>query len=260
MNLLIISDLHLGNRDRFETFGWDEDFFIKSIDSIVQHHKIDKIILNGDIFELYKYNFEEVVASNPNIIEYFELQKAVYIRGNHDILSPWGQDYFQITNSEGKTIHIEHGHNADFLNGTSFGRFFSIRFFKILKKLCKNKFFLNLYLKAVLFDEEISRIPKKYNTYKYLKYALNLLKKYDVVVLGHTHKIETHKTYYLHNKKHYINCGSCSLGRLQAAVLNTESLEYETLKFNFNKIDKIIKFNNHYQKPISKKKLAYLSI
>lgn len=45
----------------------------------------------------------------------------------------------------------------------------------------------------------------------------------------------SHKTYYLSNKKLYINSGSCSMGRFQAVLLNTETLKHETLKFkNYN--------------------------
>jgi predicted phosphodiesterase len=61
-------------------------------------------------------------------------------------------------------------------------------------------------------------------------YALKLLKKYDMVILGHTHKLESHKIYYLNNKKIYLNCGTCSLGRFQAIVVDTETFEYETVK------------------------------
>ena len=57
-----------------------------------------------------------------------------------------------------------------------------------------------------------------------------LLKNADVVIFGHTHKIETHKTYYLNSKKIYLNSGSCSHGRFQAVTLDTETLFYDTIK------------------------------
>jgi predicted phosphodiesterase len=82
--------------------------------------------------------------------------------------------------------------------------------------------------------DEINHIPRKYNSYKYLKYALRLLRRYDVVILGHTHKLEAHKTYFLNKKKIYLNCGSCSLGRFQGIILDTESLEYELINLKAN--------------------------
>ena len=65
-----------------------------------------------------------------------------------------------------------------------------------------------------------------------MKYALRLLKTYDVVIMGHTHKMEAHKTYYLQNKKRYLNSGTCSHGRFQAIFLDTETLKHETIKIS----------------------------
>jgi len=91
---------------------------------------------------------------------------------------------------------------------------------------------MDIYFKIVAFDDQINHIPKKYNSIKYLTYALKLLKEHDVVILAHTHKLESHHTYYLNMKKRYLNCGSCSLGRFQAIVMDTETLKYELIKEN----------------------------
>jgi predicted phosphodiesterase len=99
-----------------------------------------------------------------------------------------------------------------------------------LKKLSGSKSLIEIYFKLVASVERLNSIPKKYNTLKYLTYALRLLKDYDVVILAHTHKLESHHTYYLNKKKRYLNCGSCSLGRFQAIVLDTETLKYELIK------------------------------
>ena len=89
---------------------------------------------------------------------------------------------------------------------------------------------MDIYFKIVKLEDEINHIPKKYNTIKYLTYALKLLKDHDVVILGHTHKIEAHHTYYLNQKKRYLNTGACSLGRFQAIIMDTETLKYEFIK------------------------------
>ncbi|MDZ7632953.1 MAG: hypothetical protein U5L72_00325 [Bacteroidales bacterium] len=82
----------------------------------------------------------------------------------------------------------------------------------------------------VAVEESLNSVPRKYNTLKYLTYALNLLKENDMVILAHTHKLESHHTYYLNKKKRYLNCGSCSLGRFQGIVLDTETLRYDLIK------------------------------
>jgi predicted phosphodiesterase len=232
MNLLIISDLHIDNGDNFGTFGWRPNKFIKFLDKLIAENGIDQVILNGDIFDLYKYTFKEVYAKNLELISYFNRRGFIYIRGNHDLFNPFAKDSHTIVNSKGQSIYIEHGHNADFLNGTRIGRAIGQAGFSILKKIVRYKWVEKIYFKIVEWDDQINRIPKKYNTFKYLNYALNLLRSYDVVVLGHTHKLESHKTYYLNTKKIYLNTGTCSLGRLQAILLDTESLKYDTLKFS----------------------------
>jgi predicted phosphodiesterase len=240
MNLLILSDLHIGNNDHFETFGWRSAEFIKALERIKYEEKIDKIILNGDVFELYKYSFQEIRQSNPKLVEYLLHNPGiVYIKGNHDAICAYGQESVSFENSEGKQIYIEHGHSADFMNGTSLGRKIQTFGFNLLRWGSKFSWILKIYQKILEMEEAVNRIPKRYDSIKYLSHALRLLKNHDVVVLGHTHKIESHKTYYLNNKKVYINCGSCSLGRFQAVLLNTESLKHETIKFkNYKELKK----------------------
>lgn len=230
MNILVISDLHLGNNDRLDTFGWKPDAFIRALECLQETYQISKIVLNGDVFELYKYRFEEAQACHAQLINYLLKKQSVFIKGNHDALSPMGQDSYVFENQEGKTIYIEHGHSVDFMNGSRIGRTIHRVFFNFLKYLAQQNWVLNLYFDIVEKTEQVNHIPKKYDSYKYLKYALKLLKTYDMVVLGHTHKIEAHKTYYLNSKKRYVNSGSCSLGRFQGLVINTETLEFETIK------------------------------
>ncbi len=64
-----------------------------------------------------------------------------------------------------------------------------------------SKYMMDIYFRIIALEDEINHIPKKYNTIKYLTYALRLLKEYDVVILGHTHKLESHHTYYLESEK-----------------------------------------------------------
>jgi len=254
MNLLVISDLHIGKGDGFDTFGWNESEIISTLERIRLFMNIEQIILNGDIYELMKYSKEEIYEAYPRLVEYFRKKHFVYLKGNHDLLNDSGGMTFQITNSKGKKIHIEHGHNADFMNGTKLGRLLSNLGFKILKKLTANKKLLKIYRQIVEFDDQINRIPRRYDSVKYLHYALKLLKENDLVVFGHTHKIEVHKTYYLNSKKKYLNCGSCSLGRFQAVVIDTETLKYETIKLN--KKSKIRHFLNELEGNISLKDSA----
>lgn len=247
MNMLIISDLHICNGDTFGTFGWNTEDFIQSIEMLKIEYRIDKIILNGDIYEMYKYRYDDIARNNRKLINYLQSDSFVYIKGNHDLLSENGLESYLITNSSGKKIYIEHGHNADFLNGTELGRITSRYFYKLLKKMIRFEPVYKIYYAILKFDEAVDKIPTKYNSYKYLNYALRLFRDYDVVILGHTHKIETHHTYYQSSKKKYLNCGSCSLGRLQGIVLDTETLKYETIKISSDSMKKNLENKNIFR-------------
>jgi predicted phosphodiesterase len=230
MNILVLSDLHIDTCDNFGTFQWNEMDLIMQLEGIREIYSIDKIIFNGDVFELLKYSYEEIRKANPTLMRYFEDNDFIFIKGNHDIVSVFGRNHYDITNSKGQTIHIEHGHNADWINGTRFGRAIGRLALSLLKRMTHSKHMMDFYFWIVAIEEQINHIPKKYNTIKYLTYALRLLKDYDVVILGHTHKLESHHTYYLNSKKRYLNSGSCSLGRFQCIIMDTETLKYELIK------------------------------
>jgi predicted phosphodiesterase len=239
MNILVISDLHIDTNDNFGAFQWDEMELITHIERIRDHHKIDTVIFNGDIFELIKYRMDDIEKANPIIMHYFKDKDFIFIKGNHDIISRNALENYQITNSSGQTIHIEHGHKADWLNGTKPGRALGRAGLSLLKKVSNSKYLMDIYFKIVALEEHINHIPKKYNTLKYLTYALKILKEHDVVILSHTHKLESHHTYYLNKKKRYLNSGSCSLGRFQGIIMDTESLKYELIKESRDSIKNI---------------------
>ncbi len=230
MNILVLSDIHIDTCDNFGTFQWDEMDLIMQIEGIRDIYNIDKVIFNGDIFELLKYTYEDIRKANPILMRYFSDNDFIFIKGNHDIVNDFGLDHYDIINCQGQSIHIEHGHNADWLNGTRLGRAIGRLGLYILKKMSYSKSMRDIYFKIVAFEEQINHIPKRYNTIKYLTYALRLLLKHDVVILAHTHKLESHHTYYLNKKKRYLNSGSCSLGRFQGILMDTETLKYELIK------------------------------
>lgn len=230
MNILVLSDLHIDTSDNFGTFQWKEGEFITHLEDLRNIYSIDKVIFNGDIFELVKYRYEDIRRSNPSLMKYFVDNDFVFIRGNHDIVTDFGVDHLDIMNSQGQTIHIEHGHNADWLNGTKPGRIIGRIGYSILKRMSRSKIMMDIYFKIVALHESVNNVPTKYNSIKYLSYALSLLKVHDVVILSHTHSLESHHTYYLNKKKRYLNTGTCSLGRFQCIIMDTETLKYELIK------------------------------
>jgi predicted phosphodiesterase len=231
MKLLVISDLHITDNKHLSTFGWKAEEFIGKIETIKKRHSIDKVVLNGDTFDLYKGNYGDIALRNKKLIDYLNEIGSVFIKGNHDARLGYGQDRFEVINGKREKILIEHGHRGDFINGNPIGRFLGKLFYMILILLARLSVTRAVYFHFIECDDGLKG-HGKYNSYKYLRYALNRLRKYDLVILGHTHKLEIHDTYRHSSKKRYINCGSCSFGRFQGIVIDTETLKHSTIRID----------------------------
>jgi predicted phosphodiesterase len=229
MKILVMSDLHITATETLGTFRWDQDAFIAALDEVRQKYAVDRVVLNGDTFDLYKCTFKDIAARYARLIDYLRGIRAVFIRGNHDRALPFGQDFFGVVNSRREKIYIEHGHRADLLNGTTLGRLVGNWFHVCYKPLARWPLLRQFYYFLLEYDEGL-RGRGRYNLYKYLRHAVRLHRKYDVVVLGHTHKLEVHNTFWHGQHKRYLNSGTCSLGRLQGIVLDTETLEHHTIR------------------------------
>ena len=231
MKIFVVSDLHLEASETLGTFGWDQNEFIAMMETVRKSHAVDKVVLNGDTFDLCKSAYEDIAAHNEKLIDYFNGIKALFIKGNHDIALPFGQKYFGVINSKGEKIYIEHGHRGDFINGTVAGRLIGKMFYKFLKFAARIPWIQALYYGYLEQDEGLKG-HRNYNSYKYLRHAVRLHRKYDVVILGHTHKMEHHNTFSRGNYKRYFNSGSCSFGRFQGIVIDTETFEHSTIRFD----------------------------
>jgi predicted phosphodiesterase len=113
MKILIISDLHLG---RFSKRKYE--FFKK----IIEEH--DRVIINGDFYEGYIYNFEQFIVSRwKALFPLLKSKNTTYVFGNHDnqnwIQKEYANSLHLFSNAQhdeytfnlgGKTYNIQHGH------------------------------------------------------------------------------------------------------------------------------------------------------
>ncbi|MCX7881957.1 MAG: metallophosphoesterase family protein [Brevinematales bacterium] len=226
MKILVFSDWHLDAKDALGWFGWDEKKFIKKLQKIITHYQPDKIVLNGDIFELYRYRKVEIVRRYPELLRFLQRYSVIYVRGNHDSISHVGLDYYEIS-YEGRRILIVHGHQADFFNGNRVIRFFVRLGMKGLRLLSHWNWVRNLYMRVYRHLDTKPLDARKENDFKYVVYALRLLdKQYDAVILGHTHQLEDLVLYQRGRKKYYLNSGTCSQGRFQGIFLDVSTWTY----------------------------------
>ncbi|URA09786.1 metallophosphoesterase [Thermospira aquatica] len=226
MKILVLSDWHLDAKDALGWFGWEEDAFLARLEEVVTHYQPDKIILNGDVFELYRYRKSDIAQAYPGIFRFFQRHSVIFIRGNHDSISHTGLDFYEIHHGERKIL-ILHGHQADFLNGNSVMRALVSLGMKILRLLSYNEWVRQRYLDIYSRIDTKPLDYRRQNDFKYLFYAMKLLDRhYDAVIMGHTHQQEDIVFYHRGKKKYYLNSGTCTRGRFQAIIVDIENWEY----------------------------------
>lgn len=227
---LIISDIHLNSEENTHTDKAISDYFKKYLS------KGYYIFLVGDILDVIrnelikrKREYLAIKGLYPETINLIENNnKIIYIIGNHDtylekknilnchkyfdyIINNFseacgtlpGSLALQCNGTEQATrsfkIHFEHGHNYDLPNGKCHYVGDTIACcWGNLKNACKNNC-------SDEFFDNLQTIEQIDNTHKKLKKASKkLLKDYNMVIMGHSHK-----PYLRINKnKCYINSGS----------------------------------------------------
>lgn len=85
---LVISDLHLGDRSGADDFAPNEPFLQAFLEEVAPRAR--RVILNGDIFELWQTDLEPILFAYPRLIatlvELARQVEVIYILGNHDWL------------------------------------------------------------------------------------------------------------------------------------------------------------------------------
>jgi len=213
MRSLIISDLHMGDGTGTDDFIAQDDKVLNFIENI----NPDILYLNGDIFELWQCSMRKIRKFHYTFTNYVEgkyykpviFPQIVKLKGNHDY-SLLGQMKAEITTRSGKKVLITHGFQNDPLMTNPISRFFTWCLGRI-ERLIPN-------------IDNVFSASKRINN-KANEYAMQQLKKYDIVILGHTHKIECKQYLVLGRFVTYANSGTCTNGKIQGILLDTDTDE-----------------------------------
>ena len=213
MKYLVISDLHLGAGDHADLFLTDDDGkhvhrdrddqLLAWLDSV----KYDKLIVNGDAYELWQNKMRHIKKAHPKLVERFN--DAIILIGNHDYRI-FGKSEFEIELSNTKKVLVTHGFQNDPSMTSPWTRVGNWCLGQIQKYIPGS--FIWLEDKFSVFDKKL--INKAY------EYADLKLRTYDFVVFGHTHVFEV--LYYNDRKGYYFNSGSCRFGKFMGVVIDTE--------------------------------------
>ncbi|ACR79968.1 UDP-2,3-diacylglucosamine diphosphatase [Kosmotoga olearia] len=92
-NIVIVSDLHIGDRSKADDFFTSGNYleFIRFVKWIEQNDSIDKLIIAGDLFELWQCKIEKALQMYIDVWKAFirltkSNKEVIYVPGNHDSL------------------------------------------------------------------------------------------------------------------------------------------------------------------------------
>jgi UDP-2,3-diacylglucosamine pyrophosphatase LpxH len=130
-DIFVVSDLHVGDQGPRDNFyhmnnGHREQEF-KNFLAYVWSHKGGRLIIAGDLFELWQSNISEVMTCRPWLLKKLGEMEATYQLGNHDADLKYfaGKSFLypymfgNMTDEDitldvgGKRILITHGHKQD---------------------------------------------------------------------------------------------------------------------------------------------------
>ncbi len=232
MRILIISDFHY----KFAALTPDDKETNQAAVSFLKSAvgEYDLLVLNGDIFDLwFDWQTTIIKAYFPFLKVLADIRekgcKIVYISGNHDF---WFNDFFPAylsagvydegysLQADGKKIYITHGdlHTTNDLRYQLFRRFIRLPFAKKLFTLLHPD--LALAIGTMLSRTSRSRIipihidEKKQSGME--NSARRLLRRYDYVIMGHSHKPLLLQT----EQGIYANCGGWLKHRSYLTVID----------------------------------------
>lgn len=211
MKILVISDLHLTPYDKNHK-KQDEDlskFLLEYLE------KVDKIVFNGDTFEMLHciWNeerlFKKMKKAFPKAISIIKNNSNISIvEGNHDLnlkryLGKYTTEKYFISDKK-HCIYFEHGHLVDnFYKKNILLKFssFITRFLFTIDVILFGRRLTNKWLDFVR--------KKRIETGDYKLYAKKILNGCDGCVLSHTHIPQIHIEA---NGKFYLNTGTLMRG------------------------------------------------
>ncbi len=234
MLVAVVSDMHLGRRDRLDRFDrtpGSVSRFIKLLNYL--ENNVDRIVLLGDVFETLRGRnlrsaqdeLKGIIRAYPDISRrIFENPQYKYVHGNHDLVAgTMGIPDFHLIDEDGMRMLFFHGHQLDPI---SRGQAKVSQFFIWLGGWLER---MGVGITSRLDGSPdatiLTETPK---AGRFEKAAVVMAKEVgaDVVVTGHTHlakrlEIDSHL---------YLNSGTCVSGRRELLLLDTAAKIFRVVR------------------------------
>jgi predicted phosphodiesterase len=237
MHIAVISDLHLGEGGRSDSFGHsDADFlaFLRRLEA-----RYDRIVLLGDVWETLtsprlgdaRGALRRARECHRAIASRLEGRKYVYVHGNHDLVAAHeGVPSEHVVEADGVRLLFTHGHQQDFV----------VRRLRWLSELgvwlgahLRRLGLERLYRLADELDARRDRLSNDPARCVFQQWAVDLARSrgFDVVVTGHTHQAARGE----HGDRLFLNSGTCSGGELSLLSIDTRAGRYEVVRERGNR-------------------------
>lgn len=235
VEVVVISDVHLG------TYGCHAKELLQYLKSI----KPEKLILNGDIIDIWQFNKRYWPSSHMQVVKHItgliaKGTKVVYVTGNHDEMlrkfSGFKMNSFKIVNKvvlnlDGKKAWIFHGDVFDVtmqhskwlakLGAIGYDLLILINRFV---NFCSNKFGRGKISLSKRIKNSVKSAVKFINNFEETAAEIGISNAYDFVICGHIHQPEIREINNSRGQITYLNSGDW--------VENLTALEYNNGKWD----------------------------
>lgn len=235
VEVVVISDVHLG------TYGCHAKELLQYLKSI----KPEKLILNGDIIDIWQFNKRYWPSSHMQVVKHItgliaKGTKVVYVTGNHDEMlrkfSGFKMNSFKIVNKvvlnlDGKRAWIFHGDVFDVtmqhskwlakLGAIGYDLLILINRFV---NFCANKFGRGKISLSKRIKNSVKSAVKFINNFEETAAEIGISNAYEYVICGHIHQPEIREITNSKGKIIYLNSGDW--------VENLTALEYNNGKWD----------------------------
>lgn len=182
--IIIFSDLHMGDGNGIDDFRKNADIF-KHILTEYYYPNDFKIVLNGDIEELYKFKYKDILntwGDVYDIFSQFEKEGRLFkIVGNHDY-------EIYIEENDGHLFDLQESLILDYLGNKVF-IYHGHQTANYIEQYNKMAMFFVRYIVTTLKIKNPTKPIGQYSKYRTEKIAYDFARSRKIIsILGHTHR------------------------------------------------------------------------
>jgi UDP-2,3-diacylglucosamine pyrophosphatase LpxH len=229
MLVAVISDLHLGTRDKVDAFQHEDNEFLRFLKYLESN--FERIVLLGDIWEtltapkpgMQELELLRAQAAHPEIHRRLLGNRYRYVHGNHDLVA--GQimrapDEYRL-DADGVRLVFNHGHQGD---GLCMGAR-RVSEFGVWAGGWIRRFGMQAVYSTLASLEFDRNKPAERCSVRRWALSHGARREADIVVTGHTHKATKAHA----GARLFLNSGSCAEGNISFLSLDTRGDRYEVV-------------------------------